>query len=129
MKTRVKEAVERKCNGYNCAQAVACSYCDIVGVSEDLMSAATSAFGAGMGSMDGTCGAVTGAAVVLGLKIKDKMLAKSAMKNVIDAFKSRNGATVCRQLKGVDSGAMLRSCNDCVADAAEFLEKELEKLL
>ena len=129
METRVKNAVERKCNGYNCAQAVACTYCDIVGVDEEFMAAATAAFGGGMGSMDGTCGALTGAAVVLGLKIKDKIAAKSAMSNVIGNFRARNGVTICRQLKGVDTGVMVRSCNDCVADAAEFLEQELDQLV
>lgn len=128
MKSRVTNAIERKIQGCNCAQAVACTYCDVVGVSEDVMMAATAAFGAGMGSMDGTCGAITGAAVVLGFKLQDKITAKSAMKNVIDSFKERNGVTTCCQLKGIGSGKVVRSCNDCVADTAEFLENELNKL-
>ncbi len=128
MESRVSKAVELK-SCYNCAQAVACSYCDLVGVSEEFMAAANSAFGSGMGSMDGTCGAVVGAGVVLGLKVQDKAQARMAMKRVIEAFKARNGATSCRQLKGVDTGVVLRSCNDCVADAAEFLERELDRLI
>ncbi len=35
MSTRVKEAEERKKNGYNCAQAVACAYCDLTGIDEE----------------------------------------------------------------------------------------------
>lgn len=35
MNTRVKEAEERKKNGYNCAQAVACSYSDLAGIDEE----------------------------------------------------------------------------------------------
>lgn len=128
MNSRISDAVDRKINGCNCAQAVACTYCDVAGVSEDVMMAATAAFGAGMGSMDGTCGAITGAAVVLGFKLQDKITAKSAMKNVIDSFKARNGVTTCCQLKGIGTGKVVRSCNDCVADAAEFLENELNKL-
>lgn len=128
MKSRVTNAIERKIQGCNCAQAVACTYCDVAEVSEETMMAATAAFGSGMGSMDGTCGALTGAAVVLGFKLKDKMAAKAAMKNVIDSFKARNGVTTCCQLKGIGSGKVVRSCNDCVADAAEFLENELNKL-
>ena len=128
MKSRVTNAIERKIQGCNCAQAVACSYCDVAGVSEETMMAATAAFGSGMGSMDGTCGALTGAAVVLGFKLKDNIAAKAAMKNVIDSFKARNGVTTCCQLKGIGSGKVVRSCNDCVADAAEFLENELNKL-
>ncbi len=37
MKSRVKEAVNRKIDGYNCAQAVACTYCDIAGMDEETM--------------------------------------------------------------------------------------------
>jgi len=47
------------------------------------------------------------------------------MKLVMDKFKARNGAIQCRQLKGVDTGHVLRECPDCVADAAEFLEEVL----
>lgn len=35
MSTRVKEAEERKKNGYNCTQAVACAYCDLTGIDEE----------------------------------------------------------------------------------------------
>lgn len=37
MKSRVDEAANRKRNGYNCAQAVACSYCDLAEIDEDTM--------------------------------------------------------------------------------------------
>ena len=47
--------------GYNCAQAVACTYCDLVGVSEEEAFRSTEAFGLGMGGMLGTCGALSGA--------------------------------------------------------------------
>lgn len=35
MSTRVKEAEEKKKNGYNCTQAVACAYCDLTGIDEE----------------------------------------------------------------------------------------------
>ena len=35
MKTRVEKTQELHSRGYNCAQAVACAYCDLVGISED----------------------------------------------------------------------------------------------
>lgn len=43
-------------------------------------------------------------------------------------FLQRNGATQCKLLKGVGTGKILRECPLCVADAAEFLEGQLEKL-
>ena len=35
MNSRVNEAANRKRNGYNCAQAVACTYCDLAEIDED----------------------------------------------------------------------------------------------
>ena len=35
--TRVKETIERHDKGYNCAQSVACTYADLVGLDEATM--------------------------------------------------------------------------------------------
>ena len=37
----------------------------------------------------------------------------------------QNGSVICRDLKGVDTGNVLRACNDCIADAVRIMEKEL----
>ena len=42
-------------------------------------------------------------------------------------FQQRNGATQCKQLKGVGTKVVLRECPDCVADAAEFLEELMDE--
>ena len=44
-----------------------------------------------------------------------------------DAFRDKNGSTVCRELKGVgtDTGA-LRSCAGCIDDAIDLLVDALE---
>ena len=68
METRGETTIERHTKGYNCAQAVACTYCDLVGMDEETMFKATEALGLGMGGMEGTCGALTGACVVAGMK-------------------------------------------------------------
>ena len=34
MESRIKKTIELHDKGYNCAQAVACAYCDLVGVDE-----------------------------------------------------------------------------------------------
>ena len=39
MDTRVEKTIERHKKGYNCAQAVACTYCDLVGVDEEKVQA------------------------------------------------------------------------------------------
>lgn len=126
METRREIAAEKKWSGkYNCAQAVACTYADVVGVDESLISAVTSSFGTGMGTMEGTCGALVGAGVIAGLKIRDRVKSRAVMKSIMSRFKEKNQSTVCRDLKGAVTGCPLRDCNGCVADAAAILEEEL----
>ena len=124
METRKHLATERK-KTCNCAQAVIATYADIAGIDQETAMALGSAFGSGMGNMEGTCGALTGAAIVLGLVKRDKVQARKSMIKIMNDFQTRNGATQCKLLKGVGTGKMLRSCEDCVADAADFLEHHL----
>lgn len=75
MESKVKEAVQRKMCGYNCAQAVACTYCEQAGLDEETVKNLTQGFAVGMGgSMEATCGAIIGAVNVLGMinKIRRK---------------------------------------------------------
>ena len=127
MESRVKEAERRKACGYNCSQAVACTYCDLVGIEEETAKNLTQGFAVGMGgSMEATCGALIGAVNVLGLINKNPQKTMKSARKMIDAFKQQNGTVVCRELKGIDDGIVKRECIDCVKDAATLLEKELK---
>lgn len=133
MKTRVEETIKRHDTGYNCAQAVACTYCDLVGIDEALMFKITEALGAGMGGMEGTCGAVSGACVLAGMKTSTGNLEKPDSKaasyklsrEILKQFKEQNKSVTCRELKGVGTGKVLRACDDCIKDAAALAEKIL----
>ncbi|MCI1665237.1 MAG: C-GCAxxG-C-C family protein [Atopobiaceae bacterium] len=133
MESRVDLAAERHARGYNCAQAVACTYADLAGVDEATVFRATEGLGLGCGCTKGTCGAVTGACVVVGLMNSDADLAHPTSKKasyalsrkVVEAFEAANGATQCRELKGIGTGHVLRACDDCVRDAARIVEDVL----
>lgn len=133
MKTRVDETIKKHDKGYNCAQAVACAYCDLVGVDEETMFRMTEALGLGMGGMAGTCGAVSGACVLAGMKRSTGNLEKPNSKaesyklsrEIVRQFLEQNQSVVCRELKGVESGKVLRACPDCIKDAAAIAEKVL----
>lgn len=128
MESRIEKAAEKKKQGMNCAQAVACTYCDCVGIEEPVMAALTQSFGAGIGAtLEGTCGAISGACVIVGLHNKDADRAKAMKdaKSIVTKFKERNSTITCKALKGVGTGKVLRDCTDCVRDAAEFLEETL----
>jgi len=124
METRKQIAVEKKRCGHNCAQAVLCTYADIAGIDEETTMHLAAPFGGGMGNMEGTCGAIVGAGLVLGLANKEYPTRQ--MRQIMNKFQERNGATQCKMLKGVGTGKVLRECADCVADAAEFLEEQLD---
>ena len=126
MNSRKTVAAEKKRNfTHNCAQAVLCSYCDLTGLDENTSLEIAGAYAAGMGNMEGTCGALIGAGMVLGTVLKDRNASVRAMKGVMAKFQQRNGATQCRLLKGTGTGKVLRECPDCVADACEFMEEAL----
>ena len=128
METRKHIAAEKLENGtHNCAQAVICTYADLVGIDEETGRNLGNAFGSGMGNMEGTCGALVGAGIVLGLATTDRAKSRAGMRQVMMRFQERNGATQCKLLKGVGTNIVLRECSGCVADAAELLEEQLDK--
>ena len=67
---RINKALENHKKGYNCAQAVACVYCDAFGIDEQTAFKMAEGFGFGMGTM-GTCGAVSAMALCAGMKNSD----------------------------------------------------------
>lgn len=125
MESRIEQAVARKHAGMNCAQAVALTYADLANVSEVIVLSAVSGLGTGIGaSFEGTCGAITGAVVILGLIKKNSNRSEiyKHAKYITTKFLERNGAVTCKVLKGIGTGKVIRECDDCVRDACEFLE-------
>ncbi len=128
METRKHIASEKLQSGtHNCAQAIVSTYADIIGLDETTAKNIANAFGGGMGNMEGTCGALVGAGIVLGLATTDRAKSRVGMRQVMMRFQERNGATQCKLLKGVGTNIVLRECSGCVADAAELLEEQLDK--
>ena len=128
MESRKELAAEKKrCGSHNCTQAILCTYHDYTGLDEEIIKHVGNSFAAGMGNMEGTCGAIVGAGIVYGLAARDKAKSVRGMREIMEKFQERNGATQCKQLKGVGTGKVLRECPMCVADASEFLEELLSK--
>ncbi len=87
MGNRTDKAAELHNKGYNCAQAVACSFCDEFGIDEAAMFRLTEGMGLGMGCMEGTCGAVNGAVTILGLLNSSANLRSQTQRDRHIAFK------------------------------------------
>lgn len=117
--------------GFNCAQAVALPFCKELGMDEQAAMRALEGFGAGMGGMQLTCGALSGAVFVAGLKHSDGNLDAPASKRqtygvckqLCEEFIARCGSSVCAQLKGIATGTPLTSCAECIECGVELAEK------
>lgn len=130
---RAKQAIAYHDKGFNCAQSVACAFTDKTGISQETLFKVTEGLGLGMGCMDGTCGAISAAAVLSGLTRStghtecpdSKAISYEASKICISAFKEMNKSLVCRELRGEDTGTPLRSCPGCIEDAVHIIEEHL----
>ncbi|MDO4219363.1 MAG: C-GCAxxG-C-C family protein [Synergistaceae bacterium] len=110
------KAVYYKHNGYNCAQAVVKALSEAMGKECSTLLLATAGFATGMGTMDATCGALIGANLVVGLATERKnTLDKS--RTLYHKFLDSCGATICKDLKGKNSGVVMCSCEDCTRNA------------
>ena len=135
MSERIKMADELHRKGYNCSQSVAVACADLVDVPAETLFKATEGFGFGMGTMDGSCGALTGALLIAGLKNstgnlespKSKGATMKISKAMLTSFREKSGAIICRELKGVDTGKMICSCPDCIKHGVEVGEEQFAK--
>ncbi len=129
-------------NGHNCAQSVFMTFSSELHCSEEMAAKIAAGFGAGMGRTQMTCGAVTGAIMVLGLLKGErannnedlKSAAYQSVRELMAAFTGEFGTTRCSELIGCDlntpEGAvrfqeenmMDNICAECVSKAVQIVE-------
>lgn len=146
--TKPEHAVSCFKEGFSCSQAVLSTYGPELGLDRQTALKAAQPFGGGMARMGETCGAVTGAFMVIGLKHgrtrTDDREAKEKtyelVQEFVRRFKSRNGSIVCRELLGYDmstpegkrlveeKGLIDTLCPKLVQDASEIVEDILSVL-
>lgn len=132
MTERQQRAQELHGKGYNCAQSVACAYCDLVGLDEQTAYKMAEGFGLGMGVMD-MCGALSARSCSPASRVRpaSKRPARprrqtyQQTREMANAFKEKNGTYLCCELKGVADGNVRRSCPGCIEDACALVEKML----
>ena len=139
---KVQEAVSAYQEGFNCSQAIVGTYGPEYGLSALDALKVSCGFGGGMRRGD-TCGAVTGALMVLGLRYGPKDVTETSAKNDVYSrvtefrlrFESRCGCINCRDLLGCDisteegmekakkNNIFKTVCPKMVQTAAEILEE------
>ncbi|NBK21632.1 MAG: C_GCAxxG_C_C family protein [Spirochaetia bacterium] len=117
-------------NGYNCAQAVACAFLDQVDIDEKTLFAILEGFGGGMGGREATCGAVSGAVAIASLLSSKgdvasgtKAATYALAESIVSDFLLQNKSLVCKDLRGLETGVVLRSCPLCIEDAVRLTMK------
>lgn len=142
---RAQQAKQNFLNGLNCTQAVLLAFADQLNTDEGTLKAVGLPMGAGMGRLRLTCGAVSGAAMTLGLLYPEKSKAEmyALVQEFVKRFREKNGSVICGELL---TGAHLkadtsptpeertpeyykkRPCPDLIYDAALVLEEMIGEM-
>jgi len=140
--SKANDAVASFNDGFNCAQSVVISHCEDFGVDKKTGLKISCGLGGGMGRLQETCGAVSGAYLLIGLKygkyIKEDEAAKektyAKVREFSALFKERNKTTSCRELLGIDllntdhqiaKEQVKKVCPKMIQDAVEIIEEML----
>ena len=130
---------------FNCAQAVLLSHCEEYGLPQTIAKKISCGFGGGMGYSGETCGAVSGAIMLIGLKYgrfeeadrESKGKTYTLAKKLTDKFKEEFGSIHCFELikynlandeereKARKSGIFKELCPALVKRAVELAEELL----
>lgn len=148
--TRGKLAFELFGEGYNCSQAVALAFADLIEMDEKMLVRMTSSFGGGMGRLREVCGAVSGMFFVAGALYgygepgnagqQEKAEHYARIQELAGEYRAINGSIVCRELLGLgQTGAdqptpelrsaeyyKKRPCGQLVMLAATIMESYIE---
>ena len=142
---RIDQAIACFRNDFNCAQSVFSTFAEQFGLDPQTALKVSCPFGGGMARMGETCGAVTGALMVIGLKHGmarqgddfSKDMTYDLTLEFVERFKAEHGTIVCRELLGCDIGTEdgkrfydehqyeEKLCAKFVADAVGILEEIL----
>lgn len=148
--TEKDRALELFMEGFNCSQSVFTAFAHRFGIDEDTAKRISAGLGGGVGRQREVCGAVSGAAMVIGsLKAavtgddsENKTKNYELVREFCDSFRERHGDTIiCREMLEIaeknesatpDERTQAyyanRPCARAVYDAAEILEEMIEKI-
>ena len=143
--SRIETAISFFRGDFNCAQSILSTYCTKYGLDRNTALKLATGFGGGIVRFGRTCGAVSGACMVIGLKygmginenteLKEKTY--EVIRNFSDRFQEINGSVICRELLNCDINTpegkdyyiknelFEKKCLQYVKNAAEILEEIL----
>ncbi|MBR3504828.1 MAG: C_GCAxxG_C_C family protein [Clostridia bacterium] len=116
--------------GYNCAQSVFCAFTDITGLDLAASARLASSFGGGLARLREVCGAVSAAAMVLGMakgydRPGDRELKArhyALVRDFAERFRRETGSINCRALL-IQAGVMAETGGEPDERTPEYYEK------
>ena len=133
-------------SGLNCSQSVLSAFSDNLNLDNKIALSVACGFGAGMGRLQGTCGAVTGAYMVFGLYCSQKNVDNNEKKestylmiqNFHDSFVAKHKTTECRLLLNCDlrteegqkqlhiDNLLETICENCIKDSIALICEQIQ---
>ena len=147
MEDKILKAEKLFLEGYNCAQAVFCAFCEDFNIDFETGLKMTSSMGGGMGRLREVCGAVSSMFLIAGLKFgyiennNDEIKAKhyKLIQDLAEKFENKNGSIICRELLNREKSGFIpdkrnlfyyknRPCLKFVKDAALITDELINKI-
>lgn len=142
---KVETAASLFKQGFNCAQSLLAAYSKDFNLKQETALKIAGAFGGGMARTGETCGFVTGALMIIGLKYgmseagdkKAKTQTYETAQKFMEDFKLRNHSIICMELLGFNISPtknltpemnrfIMSQCPKFIQDSVEILDKILK---
>lgn len=134
-------------SGFNCSQSVLSAYSNTLNLNNDLALSVACGFGAGMGRLQGACGAVTGAYMVFGVYCSNqfenngerKEKSYSMIQDFNQKFVAKHKTTDCKLLLNCDlnteegkkqfhlDNLSQTVCEICIKDSIQLINEQITK--
>jgi len=145
--SNIEKALLQFGTGCNCCQAITTTFGPDLGLNAQNSLKIGGAFGGGMSGLGNTCGAVSGALMIISLALRNdnpedvenKDFVYEKGRKFLYKFTQSHGTVMCRDLTGVDmtkddelekakeNGVFEEKCPNFVKTAAKLLDEILEK--
>ncbi|HSH52643.1 MAG TPA: C-GCAxxG-C-C family protein [Bacteroidales bacterium] len=146
---RYEKALKYYAEGYNCAQSVIVAFADVLNLPEETTLKLAAGFGGGMGRLQQTCGAITGAFMVIGYlkgnyqqdeeSQQSREITNQLIQDFSRIFADKHGSINCKSLIDIDlnsseglkkakeTDVFNKKCTHFIKTAVELLEDTLAK--
>lgn len=131
----VERALQLHRQGNNCCQSVCLAFADKLCIDEEVLFKISEGFGAGMGNLQGSCGALSAAVMIAGLYnsggkdavVRTKSETYKLVSQISNEFVNLAGSMCCKEIKGIETGHVLKSCDGCIETAVYIIKNFIFK--